>query len=400
MSLSQKVIEKITQPGVYQDKHGLSLKVRPTGTKSWTLRYQVNNERHDIGLGSFPETSLADARKKATEHRVLINQGIDPLGHRKEAAIAAVTLQDEALTFIERHRAGWSQKHATQWLNSLTEHVFPKIGTVPIAKIETKHIVSVLDPIWKEKEVTALRIRNRLERVIDHAKAHERFTAENPARWKGHLQNIMPNNQTEPAPMDSMDFTELPIFMRLLEGEDSRTARCLQFLILTACRTSEAMGARWDEIDMINRVWTIPEERMKRKEHRVPLSEEAIQVLRDVGTRGRSDLVFPGPRTTEMLADNALRRLVRRLGGKCTPHGFRATFRTWAEEKTQFSFELCEISLAHTVGNATSRAYVRGDQLEKRRPLMARWGKFAMDRVRPQNPIMANRSASESFSLQ
>lgn len=405
MSLSQKVIEKITVPGVYHDKNGLHLKVRPTTkagvtTKSWILRYQFNGTRHDLGLGSFPAVNLADARKSAMEYRVQINKGIDPLEQRKEAATVAVTIEDEALTFIERHRAGWSEKHASQFLNSLAEHVFPQIGTVPIATAETRHVVKVLDPIWMEKPETARRVRNRLERIFDHATAHGHRKGDNPARWKGHLQNLMPNNQNSVDPLESMEFSRLPYFMRVLEGEDSRAARCLQFLILTACRTSEALGARWDEIDFINRVWTIPGSRMKGgEEHQVPLSEEAIQVLRDTGTRNRSELVFPGTRTTATLADNSLRRLLRKLGEDCTPHGFRATFRTWAAEKTAFAHELCEISLAHVVGNTTSRAYVRGNQLEKRRPLMSRWAKYAMDRVAPHHPIMGKQPVPENTTF-
>lgn len=398
MPLSQKVIATITVPGVYQDKNGLSLKVRSASSKSWIFRYTSpsDGERHDLGVGPFPEVSLTDARKKATELRALVNKGIDPLEQRKEASNASVTFKDEALTFIERHRAGWSDKHASQWLNSLTEYAFPVIGDMPIGSVETADVTKVLDPIWLAKPETARRVRNRMERVFDHAKAHARRDGENPARLKGHLQNVMPKNQGPVKQLESMEFSRLPYFMYVLDGEDSRTARCLQFLILTACRTSEALGAKWDEIDMINRVWTIPAARMKNgEEHQVPLSEEALQVLRDTGSRGRSEYVFHGPRSTSMLPDNSLRRLLKKLGEHCTPHGFRATFRTWADEKTAFSFELCEISLAHVVGNATSRAYVRGNQLEKRRPLMNRWAKYAMDRVTPQHPVMAKKAVPE-----
>lgn len=398
MPLSQKVIATITVPGVYQDKNGLSLKVRSANSKSWTFRYTSprDGERHDLGLGPFPEVSLTDARKKATELRAQIIKGIDPLEQRKEASNASVTFKDEALTFIERHRAGWSDKHASQWLNSLTEHAFPIIGDMPIGSAETADVIKVLDPIWMAKPETARRVRNRMERVFDHAKAHGRRDGENPARWKGHLQNLMPKNDNNVNQLESMEFSRLPYFMYVLEGEDSRTARCLQFLILTACRTSEALGAKWEEIDMINRVWTIPAARMKNgEEHQVPLSEEALQVLRDTGSRGRSEYVFHGTRSTSMLPDNSLRRLLRKLGEHCTPHGFRSTFRTWADEKTAFSFELCEISLAHVVGNTTSRAYVRGNQLEKRRPLMNRWAKYAMERVTPHHPVMAKKSVPE-----
>jgi integrase len=402
MPLAQKVIATITVPGVYADKNGLSLKVRPTGSKSWIFRYTSpsDGERHDMGLGPFPEINLTEARKKAMELRAQVNKGIDPLEERKEAFSAAVTVENEALTFIERHRAGWSDKHAAQWLNSLTEHVFPIIGSIPVYMVDTPDVIRVLDPIWLQKPETARRVRNRMERVFDHAKAHGRRLSENPARWKGHLQNLMPNNQNSASPLESMEFSRLPYFMRVLEGEDSRAARCLQFLILTACRTNEALGATWSEIDMINRVWTIPAERMKNgEEHQIPLSEEALQVLRDAGSRGRSEIVFPGTRSTAMLPDNSLRRLLRKLKEDCTPHGFRATFRTWASEKTAFSHELCEISLAHVVGNATSRAYVRGNQLEKRRPLMSRWAKYAMDRVTPHHPIMGKQPTPEQTSF-
>jgi len=301
------------------------------------------------------------------------------------------------MSFIERHAAGWSTKHTSQWQNSMQEHVYPLIGSVPVRDLETSHIMSVLDPIWREKHETANRVRNRLERVIDQETALNHRSGENPARWKGHLQNLMPIVQAVPEPLEAMEYSRLPYFMRVLDGEDSRAARCMQFLILTACRTTEAMGARWDEIDWINRVWTIPAARMKGgEEHQVPLSEEAIQVLKDTGTRNRSELIFPAARSTNMLADNALRRLMKKLGEQATPHGFRSTFRTWAAEKTAFSHEVCEISIAHVVGNATSRRYIRGNQLEKRRPLMAKWAKYAMEKVTPHHPIMAKRSMPET----
>jgi len=395
MSLSQKVIEKITVPGVYQDKHGLLLKVRPAGSKSWILRYQFNGQRHDIGLGAFPAIALADARKQAMEYRVLINKGIDPLAKRMEAAKASITVEDEALTLIERHRAGWSEKHAAQWLNSLSAYVFPVIGTVPVADVKTPHVLKVLDPIWKEKPETARRVRNRMEKLLNFAQAHGHREGDNPAAWRGHLQNILPSNQASQVPLESMSYVRLPYFMRILEGENSRAARCLQFLILTACRTSEAMEAKWQEIDFINRTWTIPAERMKNgEEHQIPLSDEAIQVLKETGTRNRSELIFPNSKMKAPMADNSLRRLLKKMQEPCTPHGFRSTFSTWIDEKTAFSSDLREISLSHVIGTATSRAYARGNQLEKRRPMMARWAQYAMERVSPPPVIMANRRPS------
>ncbi|MFJ3487166.1 tyrosine-type recombinase/integrase [Pseudomonas sp. NPDC090202] len=397
MALRHDRIGEISIPGVYQDKNGLSLKVRASGSRSWTLRYQFNGKRHDVGLGSYPEVGLADARKKATELRAQIAKGIDPLEQRKEAAIASVSVDDTAATYIERHSLGWSTKHTSQWRNSIATYVSPLVGQMAIAEMQTHHVTKILDPIWMAKPETARRVRNRLETLIDFAESSGHFRGDNPARWKGHLQNIMPKQSVTKTPMKAMEFSRMPYFMLILDGEHSREARCLQFLILTACRTTEALGATWDEIDMINRVWTIPAERMKGKEvHQVPLSEEAIQVLKDTNTRGRSELVFPAARSTEQMQDNALRRLLEKIGEDCTVHGFRSTFRTWAAEKTAFSHELCELAIAHVVGTPVSRTYVRGNQLEKRRPLMARWAKFAMDRVNPTDPVIANTLLPES----
>ncbi|WP_122558465.1 tyrosine-type recombinase/integrase [Pseudomonas viridiflava] len=396
MSLSQKVIEKITQPGVYQDKYGLLLKVRPSGSKSWIWRYQFNGQRHDAGLGSFPTVGLADARRQAMEFRVVLGKGINPLAQRMEAAKISVTVEDEVLTFIERHKAGWSEKHAKQWLNSMTDHVFPVIGRMPVADVETHHIMSVLDPIWTEKPETARRVRNRLEKLLSFAQSQGHCPDEkNPAAWRGHLEHIMPKNLTSQVPLESMPYSRLPYFMRVLEGETSRAARCLQFLILTACRSNEAMAAKWQEIDLINRVWTIPGDRMKNGDvHQIPLSDEAVQVLKDTGTRGKTELIFPNAKMDKVLADNSLRRLLLKLGEDCTPHGFRSTFSAWIDERTSFSSELREISLSHVIGTATSRAYSRGNQLEKRRPMMARWAQYAMERVSPQVVTMANRRPS------
>lgn len=396
MSLSQKVIEKITQPGVYQDKYGLLLKVRPSGSKSWIWRYQFNGQRHDAGLGSFPTVGLADARRQAMEFRSVLGRGINPLAQRMEAAKISVTVEDEVLTFIERHKAGWSEKHAAQWLNSMTDHVFPVIGRMPVAEVETHHIMNVLDPIWTEKPETARRVRNRLEKLLSFARSQGHCPDEkNPAAWRGHLEHIMPKNLTSQVPLESMPYSRLPYFMRVLEGETTRAARCMQFLILTACRTNEAMAAKWQEIDFVNRVWTIPAERMKNGEvHQIPLSDEAVQVLKDTGTRGKTELIFPNTKMDKVLADNSLRRLLKKLGEDCTPHGFRSTFSTWIDERTSFSSDLREISLSHVIGTATSRAYARGNQLEKRRPMMARWAQYAMERVSPQVVTMANRRPS------
>ncbi len=385
MALSPKVIDTITQAGRYSDKHGLYLKVTPSGSKSWIFRYQFEGERHDAGLGSYPAVSLTDARKAAIAMRASLDRGIDPLKEKRQQAIEAITFEQEALEFIDRHRAGWSQKHASQWENSMRDHVFAIMGRKAVSSIETADVVAVLDPIWSDKPETARRVRNRIWRVLEFSKAQGHRDGDNPAKWQGHIQNIMGRRRDEVKQLDSMPYYQLPNFMRELDSVGTRQALCLQFVILTACRSSEAMGAKWDEIDFANKVWTIPAERMKNaKPHQIPLSDAAMTVLSEVRTRGKSDLIFPNKRLNGELASNALRRLLAQLTSDCTVHGFRATFRTWADEKTNFAFDVCEKALSHAVGNATSRAYTRGSQLEKRRALMERWARFAMERITPE----------------
>lgn len=396
MSLNQRTIEKPLHPGKYHDKNGLILRVTAGGTKSWICRYQLNGDRHDAGLGSFPEVSLADARKATLELRVMVKNGIDPLAAKQKPTATPPTFEEEAYAFVERNRAGWSTKHADQWCNSLRDHAFPVIGSKPIRDVDTDDILKVLDPIWRDKPETARRVRNRMERVIDFSKTRGHRDGENPARWRGHLKNVLSNVMIATVPLESMPYYALPEFMSRIEGDDTRAARCLQFLILTAARTTEAMGAKWDEIDFETQTWTIPAERMKNgDQHQVPLTEQAMAVLKDVNTRGRSNYIFPNRKLTNTMAENALRRLLAKYETGCTVHGFRATFRMWAEEKTDFPSEICEKALSHTIGNETTRAYNRGNSLEKRRPLMDRWAKYATERISPTRHLVA-RTASRA----
>lgn len=387
MSLTQKVIQNITTPGKYQDKYGLALRVSPGGAKAWIMRYTFDGARRDDGLGKFPDVSLDEARARAMAMRLLARKGIDPREEKDERAKSAATFREDGDAFIARHRHGWSQAHIHQWEASLRDHVYPIIGNKAVCVIDTAAVIKVLDPIWREKPETARRVRNRIERVLDYSKALGHRDGDNPARWRGHLQNLMSNLLPTPTPLESMNYLVLPAFMARLEAEDSRAARCLQFLILTGCRSGEAMGARWDEIDFEHCVWQIPPERMKSREaHEIPLSQAALNVLKETGTRGRSEYIFSNPSYTGMMASNTLRRLMMKLGEDCTVHGFRATFRTWLQEKTDYSNDLCEAALAHAVGNLTQRAYTRGKQLEKRRPMMDKWARFAVERMQPPAP--------------
>lgn len=379
MSLSEKVIKGITTPARYQDKNGLILNVTPTLSKNWLLRYQVNGDRHDIGLGSYPAVSLVEARKKVAELKALIARGIDPLDEKQMATTKEVTFEAAARAFIERYRLSWTEGHANQWSNSMINHVYPKIGQIPVNLISTEDVLSVLTDMWRDKAETARRIRNRIEQVLDAEKTLGHRDGDNPARWRGHLQNVLERGRPVATPLDSMDYHLLPAFWTRLENEDGRAARCLQFLILTGTRTNECMGARWDEIDYERQTWTVPPERMKNREkHVIPLSDEAMTILKEVGTRGRSDYIFPGRNPEKMMADNSLRRLLAKMGEtECTPHGFRATFRTWAQEETKHESEVCEQAIAHVVGTPTSKRYMRGTQLDKRRALMVDWSEFA-----------------------
>lgn len=393
MALTQKAVQNITVPATYQDKNGLALRVTKTGSKSWIFRYQKDGRRHDAGLGSFPLVSLADARAACLEMRVQINSGIDPLIEKHQKTKQTITFQDEALERIERYKHDWSAKHAAQWFSSLRDHVFPKIGMMPVSEVDTDAVMSVLEPIWRELPESARRVRNRIELVLDFAKTRGHRTGDNPARWRGHLQNILSRTTPETTHLESMPYSRLPGFMEKLEGDITRPARCLQFVILTACRSGEAMGAEWDEIDFETKTWNIPAERMKnRLPHQIPLSDAAMNILKDVHTRGKSHLIFPNRTLKGIMANNSLRRVLIRYGETATPHGFRTTFRMWAAEKTKFPDELCEVALSHSVGNATTRAYNRGNLLERRRPMMERWAKFAMERSTPPKRIEKHKS--------
>jgi len=406
MSLTQKVIPTITTAGSYQDKHGLFLRVDKSGAKRWLLRYQLNGERHDAGLGAFPAVSLAEARRLSVDMRALIQKGVDPLAKKVEDMRQARTFEEEALARIDRYKAGWSDKHTDQWINSMHEHVFPKIGKMPVRDVDTDAVLKVLEPIWDDKNETARRVRNRIELILNYAKTRGFREGENPARWRGHLNNVLSRTKLASVPLEAMPYAQLPAFMSLLEADDSRAARCLQFLILTGARTSEAMLARWDEIDYEQRLWSVPAERMKNgKPHEVPLTEAALNVLKDTHTRGRSDLIFPNRYLVKEMASNSLRRLLAKYEESCTAHGFRATFSTWAEEETMFPPDLVETALSHTTKTTTARAYARGNQIEKRRPLMEKWAQFVTERVVPLRPIRAvknktkGKNSSQSYGM-
>ncbi len=365
---------------------GLALQVAETGTRSWVLRVQVGNKRRDMGLGGFPDVTLAGARDAAREARAKVKSGIDPIAHARALRSAlkadqavARTFKYCALAYIDTHEAGWrNPKHAQQWRNTLETYAYPLIGDLLVRDIALPQVLAVLEPIWKTKTETASRLRGRLESVIDWATVRGYREGLNPARWKGHLDNVLPapSSVANAGHHAALPVSGLADFMASLRSQAGQAAKALEFTILTAARSGEVRGASWAEFDMDAAVWTVPAERMKAaKEHRVPLSSAALAVLRSPSRMGGTDLVFASPRGG-MLSDMSLTAVLRRMKVDAVPHGFRSTFRDWCSERTNYSREAAEMALAHSIGNKVEAAYRRGDLLDKRRQMMDDWAAF------------------------
>ncbi|MEB3881576.1 tyrosine-type recombinase/integrase [Pseudomonas guariconensis] len=387
--LTQSFVRSVVAPGRYADGRGLFLRVGAGGGKSWILRYQVDNCRHDLGLGAYPAVSLKSARLAADTLRLGLSQGIDPLAQReaerREARQAGpVTFRVEAERYIATHRPSWKNpRHAQLWSHSLRDHVYPLLGDVPVEAVDTDLVLQVLAPIWRQIPETAFRLRNRIELVLDAAKARQLRSGENPARWRGHLDKLLPRQNRSQDSFAAMPAEQLGAFVRRLDSLDSTAARACELLIHTACRSSEICEARWSEFDLASRVWTLDATRMKGgKPHRVPLTDAALQVLEQQRGQHPSH-VFPNARRSGALPGNALRRVMATLqAGDYVPHGFRSTFRTWAAETTDFPRDVCEMALAHSLGDKVEAAYHRGDLLEKRRQLMQAWSAFIEEGAR------------------
>ena len=384
---------KAAGPGTYSDGGGLLLRVRTSTngvtSKAWTYRYSLNGKQTWLGLGSYPDVSLAQAREKAADARKLRVDGNDPLaakraqraalGQQRAEQIKSLTYDEAAAQYIASHRAGWrSLRHAEQWEETLGL-CSPVFGGLPVGSIDLVLVLKVLEPLWTTRPETGNRLRARIERVLDFARVRGLRAGENPARWRGQLEHLLPRPSKLRAVEHhrSLPYVELPAFMaELCEKRDAVTAHALRFLILTATRTSETLLARWSEIDLEARTWVIPRERTKTfKEHRIPLCSEAMEVLRAMARRRENEFVFPGPQR-RMLSHNALKGLLRRMQVAVSVHGFRSSFRDWCAERTNFPSEVAEMALAHQVGTSVERAYRRSDLFEARRPLMQAWADF------------------------
>ena len=398
--LSYKAVEKKTKPGYYADGGGLYLQIGPSGNKSWLFRYMLNRKRHEMGLGSVLAVSLAEARGKAGDCRRLLAERIDPIETRDRERVRqaletakAITFSKCAESFIKAHQADWkNEKHREQWQNTINTYCEPVFGTLPVQRIDTTLVLRVLEPIWTPKPETAGRVRGRIERVLDWAKVRGYRDGENPARWRGHLDTLLPSLKKSRRVKHhaALPFRDVGAFMVELRAAEGIAARALELLVLSATRTTETVAARWPEFDLDAATWVIPPERVKtHKEHRVPLSAQAVRLMRSLQQRriDGEDFVFPW-RPGKPLSNNALLTLLERMGrGDITGHGFRSTFRDWASETTNYPHEVCEMALAHAVGSAVEAAYRRGDLFEKRRRLMSDWAKYC-DRVREPGEVV------------
>jgi integrase len=361
------------------DGGGLMLQVDDRGNKSWIFRFSINGRPRAMGLGPLNTVALADARGRARECRRLLLDGIDPLAAKRDRKKQALLASASRMTFsacadayYNEHRKEWkSEKHAKQWLDSVALAPF---GRLDVGDIDTAAIVGFLQPMWSKTHASASRLRGRIEAVLNWAGARGFRQGENPARWRGHLEHLLagaPAGEHHAA----LAYTEVGTFMQELRALPGAAAQCLEFAILTAVRTREAIGCQWSEIDFYTSVWTIPAERMKsRQPHRVPLSSPALDLLN--GTPRSSDYVFAGLEPGAPMSDRVLWAICRKLRSDATPHGMRSAFSDWARERTSFDRDTVERCLAHTVRDKTERAYHRGDVLDKRRQLMERWGVF------------------------
>jgi integrase len=411
--LSALQVSKLTKPGLYGDGGGLTLQITTTGAKSWLFRYMVAGQPFGMGLGPTHTVSLAEARQKALDARKQLIEGINPLAAKKQIQIEAALARARMMSFdqcaeayILAHKAGWNNtKHIDQWTSTLKTYASPVFGHLPVAEVDTGLVVKCLSLIWESKTETASRLRGRIESVLGWATTSGYRTGENPARWKGHLDNLLATisktSRTKNHP--SLPWPRIGAFMSALRAREGIAARAVEFAVLTACRSGEVRGARWAEFDTAGKVWTIPAERMKAKrEHEVPLSDATLALLESMPKDG--ELVFSGTKG-QPLSDMSLTALIRRMNGDGKPvwvdangkgvtvHGFRSSFRMWAAETTNYPREVAEHALAHQLPDAVERAYQRGSQFTKRAALMTEWAVYCAT-VQPDAVVKPIRGAA------
>lgn len=365
---------------------GLYLYVNSNGARSWVLRTVVANARRHMGLGSYPAVTLAMAREKARQVKEEVDAGVDPILKRDQllSALKAEqatqkTFEEAAIAYISAHGDAWKNpKHRAQWTSTLETYAYPFIGRLLVRDITQTHVLSVLEPIWKTKNETAARLRGRIESVLDWAKVRGLRSGDNPARWKGYLDALLPSPSKvkKVTHHAAVELDAMPGFMAKLRLQTGVSARALELAILCASRSGEVRGMTWSEVDLEKAIWTVPAERMKaKKEHRVPLSPDALTLLKEQASLDDCPLIFPG-RKGQPLSDMSLLAVMRRMEVDAVPHGFRSTFRDWVGEKTNYPSDVAESALAHTLESKVEAAYRRGDALEKRREMMRDWAAF------------------------
>jgi integrase len=375
--LNARAVATISKHGRHADGGGLYLSLSPNGGRRWVFLFRWHGKPTEIGFGSARDVSLAGARELASQARAKLAEGINPKDARKPSH--GTTFGEYADRVIEAMRPSWrNDKHAAQWAMTLRDYA-AQLRRLPVNSITTDDVLSVLKPLWNDKPETASRLRGRIERVLDAAKAQGLRNGENPARWRGHLDQLLPKRQRlTRGHHAAMSYAELPNFVSDLQARQATAALALEFAILTAARSGEVLGARWEEFDLGRAVWTVPAVRMKAgREHRVPLSRRALKIVKAMHECRNSDFVFPGQSPGKPLSVMALEMVLRRMKiDTVTVHGFRSAFRDWSAECTNFTNEVCEAALAHTIGNKAEAAYRRGDLFEKRRKLMESWAAY------------------------
>lgn len=403
MTLTAKEIDNAIE-GMHADGQGLYLRVQAGGSKGWIYRFQLNGKRREMGIGSLAKVNAKKARADAAELRKQFEAGVDPIEARRRkieqdaetaarVEAGAITFRTVAAEYIASHRAGWANaKHASQWENTLNTYAYPFIGDKPPAEITTEDVLRVLQPIWKTKTETASRLRSRVELVLSYAKAKKLRQGENPAVWRGHLDALLPKPRkvTPVQHHPALSFAHMPAFVAALRNVEGFSARALELAVLCAARSGEVRLMTWPEVDLDAKVWTVPAKRMKAKRvHRVPLSKEAVKLLKSLLPIEGNPYLFPG-RGKGPLSDMSLTAVIRRMnavadpagwvdhssGEEVVPHGFRSTFRDWAAEATRYPSEMAEMALAHVVGDKVEAAYRRGDMFERRREMMQTWAKY------------------------
>jgi integrase len=384
--LSVTKVNSLTERGYYADGGGLYFRVSAFSTRSWAFRYTRASKAREMGLGAYPDVTLREARERASEARKQLREDIDPIDQRQEAKSVLIATRAATLTFdqcaaayIAAHRSGWKNaKHADQWKNTISSYASPIIGSVSVDLVSTVTLIKILEPIWTTKTETASRLRGRIESMLDWATVRGYRKGDNPARWKGHLDKLLaaPSKVRKIEHHAALPYPEVGAFLTELREQAGMGARALEFAILTVARSGEVRGATWAEVDMDSAVWTIPAERMKAgREHRIPLSNVAMELIRSLPRIGESELLFPNTKGTK-LSDMTLTAVLRRMSRPITAHGFRSSFRDWAGETTAYPREAIEHALAHQLKDKAEAAYARGTLFDKRRRLMADWAAY------------------------